>query len=221
MIALLVITDGRKDCIVQAVASALDNLDGPITEKWMYDDSGDPEHRAWLRKTYPGFNVIWHTDGRQGFGGAIRAAWHTLRLSSKADYIFHLEDDFTFNRPVPLDDMIEILDENPRLAQIALRRQPWNDTERAAGGIVESNPDAYTDVCGHDYSLLEHDLFFTTNPGLYRRSLLLHDWPQVEHSEGMFSIALRDIGYRFAFLGERTDTPWVHHIGTERAGQGY
>ena len=222
MIALLVITDGRKDYIVKTVASALDNLDGPITERWMYDDSGDSEHRAWLRKTYPQFTVIWHPEGRQGFGGAIRAAWHTLRLSSKADHIFHLEDDFTFNRPVPLDDMIEILDENEKLAQIALRRQPWNDIERAAGGIVESNPGAYDEVYGHDYSFLEHDLFFTTNPSLYRRSLIeTVEWPLGAQSEGMFSIALRELGYRFAFLGERTDTPWVHHIGNERAGSGY
>jgi len=226
MIALLVITDGRKDCLIETIASAMDNLDGPITERWMYDDSGDPEHRAWLRKSYPQFNVMWHIEGRQGFGGAIRAAWHTLRLSSKADYIFHLEDDFTFNRPVPLNDMIDALDENDYLAQIALLRQPWNDTERAAGGIVQSNPCAYIERShagphGHDYAFLEHRLFFTTNPSLYRRSLLDHEWPLVEHSEGMYSIALLELGYRFAFLGDFDTDPWVHHIGTNRAGTGY
>lgn len=222
MIALLVITDGRKDCIARTIPSAIEQLDGPINEWWMYDDSGDAEHRDWLMREFPQFTLIWHVDGRQGFGGAIREAWEIIGSQSAAEYVFHLEDDFTFNRPVPLDDMMEVLDENPLLAQVALRRQAWNDLERAAGGVIEVQPAAYVDVRGHDYSYLVHDLFWTTNPSLYRRSLLTEtEWPIGKHSEGMFTIALLERGYRFAYFGERTDAPWVHHIGTERAGKGY
>jgi len=222
MIALLVITDGRTDCIEKTVESAFRNLDGHIGETWMYDDSGDEEHRAWLKTSFPEFNLIYHPEGRQGFGGAIRAAWSALRDKSSARYIFHLEDDFTFNRQVPLDDMIEILDEEDRVAQVALRRQAWNDDERRAGGVIEIQPDAYTQHLGHDVSWLEHDLFWTTNPSLYRRQLILErDWPEGLRSEGVFSFQLRDDGHRFAYLGERTDQPWVHHIGNERAGTGY
>lgn len=222
MIALLVITDGRKDCIAKTIPSAMTNLDGPITERWMYDDSGDAEHRAWLAEQFPQFTLIWHEDGRQGFGGAIREAWSTLLAESAAEYVFHLEDDFVFNRPVPLEDMMEVLDENTKLAQVALRRQAWNDTERRAGGVVECNPGAYVERLGHDYSFLEHDLFWTTNPSLYRRTLLDHvDWPDGEQSEGRFTIALRDRGYLFGYFGQRSERPWVHHIGTERVGEGY
>ena len=149
MIALIVITDGRTDCITRTIESAEANLDGPITERWMYDDSGDEAHRVWLMHRFPQWQVFWHPDGRQGFGGAIREAWRTLRFESAAEYIFHLEDDFTFNRPVPLDDMIEILDEEERLAQIALRRQAWNSIEKRAGGVIETNPTAYTERLGH------------------------------------------------------------------------
>lgn len=221
MIALLVITDGRTDCITRTVPSALANLTGPITERWMYDDSGDPDHRAWLAQKFPTFQIIWHPDGRQGFGGAIRTAWGHLRAFSSADYIFHLEDDFTFNREVQLEDVVEILDEEPRLAQVALRRQAWNPTERAAGGVIETNPDAYSEKAGHFVSFLEHSLFFTTNPSLYRRELLDFDWPTGPASEGRFSALLREAGRTFAYLGERTDPPWVHHIGDQRTGTGY
>jgi len=222
MIALLVITDGRTDCITRTVASASEQLEGHITERWMYDDSGDLEHRVWLMHRFPQWQVFYHPDGRQGFGGAIRAAWERLREESTAEYIFHLEDDFTFNRPVPLDDMIEILDEEPRLAQVALRRQAWNSAEKAAGGVIETNPDAYTQRSGHDVSYLEHDLFFTTNPSLYSRRLIeQHDWPISQQSEGVFTATLRAASRTFAYLGERTEPPWVHHIGDQRTGTGY
>ena len=222
MIALLVITDGRTDCIQRTVPSALANLDGPISERWIYDDSGDADHLAWLYQTFPQFRIIHHLEGRQGFGGAIREAWRTLRFESSADYVFHLEDDFTFNRPVPLEDMIEILDENRHVAQVALRRQAWNSVEKAAGGVIETNPDAYRAVYGQFVSYLEHDQFFTTNPSLYSRRLIeQHEWPEGTQSEGQFTEQLRQARRTFAYLGERTDPPWVHHIGDQRAGTGY
>ena len=222
MIALLVITDGRKDCIAQTVPSALDNLKGDIDEWWMYDDSGDAAHRQWLADRFPQFEVIWHPDGRQGFGGAIRAAWAHLAQHSLADHVFHLEDDFTFNRPVPCGEMTEILNRHNTLGQVALRRQPWNDIERSAGGVIEANQGAYSEQRGSIASWLEHDLFWTTNPSIYRRSLIdTVEWPTGAHTEGRFTIAMRELGYRFAYLGERSDPPWVHHIGNERIGTGY
>ena len=51
------------------------------------------------------------------------------------------------------------------LAQ-ALRRQPWNDTEKAAGGVVEANPKAYTDRVEGRIHWLEHRQFWTTNVSL-------------------------------------------------------
>src|SRR5690348_1760716 len=63
MIALLVITDGRRDCIQQTIPSALASLQGPITRRVIYDDSGDETHRRWLRNMFPSFDLIWHQDG--------------------------------------------------------------------------------------------------------------------------------------------------------------
>lgn len=222
MIALLVITDGRRDCITQTLASASEMLSGPITRRVMYDDSGDEIHRGWLRATFPEFEVIHHPLGRQGFGGAIRTAWRHLATTPEP-YIFHLEDDFTFNHPVPLIEMGRVLDSNPHLVQLALRRQPWNDTERRAGGIVESHPDAYDDchdMAGHHW--LEQRLFFTTNPSLYRSELCQNSWPDCDHSEGVFSHQLmQDAEVRFGYWGSRDSGEWVTHIGHERVGTGY
>lgn len=235
MIALLVMTDGRKDCIARTIPSAFEHLDGPITELIVHDDSGDPEYRQWLRGWLEqwGGDVelqIKTTTGRRGFGAAVRSAWAYTAARSSARYVFHLEDDFTFNRPVDLRAMMDVLDRNPYIAQLALRRQAWNPAEVEAGGVVEQHPDAYDDVCDdRGRCWLEHRLFFSTNPSLFRRSMLSCDWPAGEHSEGKFTHWLLSDGtpevagpaVRFAYWGKRSDDPWVEHIGHERAGTGY
>jgi hypothetical protein len=229
MIAVMIITDGRRDYIARTIASAANRLRGPIGEWWIYDDSGDPANRAWLAEMWPNMRHISHTDGRQGFGGAIRYAWNTLREQSACDHVFHLEDDFTFNREIPLDDMAEILAQHPELAQLALRRQAWNSEERAAGGVVEVRPDEFSQTSrwlrdGHVVDWLEHRLFWTTNPALFRRDLLdRFEWPDAMHSEGLFTreILAADSENRFGYWGGRDSGEWVHHIGENRIGTGY
>lgn len=234
MIALLVMTDGRET-IFETIPSAEANLSGKISERWIHDDSGDPRYRARLEAAFPGYRIISTPLGRSGFGGAIRSAWAELRSSSSARYVFHLEDDFLFRRLVDLGELSFVLDVRPELVQLALRRQPWNDAERAAGGIVEQHPDDYVERSvwapwweieepSRRLHWLEHRRFFTTNPTLYRRELLLrHEWPAGAESEGRFSIELAasDPNLRFAFFGARDSGEWVEHIGHERVGKGY
>jgi hypothetical protein len=155
-VVLLVMTDGRRDCIERTLASAAENLHGPIRRRVIHDDSGDGEYAAWLRHRFPGFSVISDPHGRQGFGGAINSAWAKVGHGQES-YVFHLEDDFVFQRPVSLEPMMTILGTHPYLVQLALRRQPWNDEERTAGGIVEQYPADYADKgCCDDHQWLEH-----------------------------------------------------------------
>lgn len=225
MIALLIITDGREDYLRQTVPSARSHLVGPITERVMYDDTGDDTYRDQLRAEYPDFTHI-NAGPRQGFGGAIRSAWAHLAWHSQAQYVFHLEQDFTFNRQVDLDMMRLVLVDQPNLVQLALRRQAWNDVEKAAGGVVECQPDEYSErdcPCGCGASWLEHRLFFTTNPSLYRMDLVRkHPWPRSDRSEGKFTAELvKSPKVRFGYWGARDSGEWVRHIGKERAGVGY
>jgi len=222
MIAAFIITDGRVNVLKQTVRSFHDNV-GPVDEIFMYDDSAQVGTRKLLRERYPEFTHIGDINGeRQGFGGAIRTVWRYLRECTDADYIFHLEDDFTFNQPVDLTDLVAILEARPSLAQVAYVRQAWNPQEKAAGGLIEANPEAFDHRTDEVRDWLEHGMFFTTNPSLYRRSLIeRYDWPDGDLSEGMFSAALRDDGFRFGYWGKHGDAPTVHHIGEHRQGIGY
>lgn len=227
-VAILVVTDGRDEYLTQCVAS-LDHLHGPISEWWMFDDTGDDDYRARLAARYPRFRHV-HGGPRRGFGGAIRHAWAHMAHSS-AQWVWHMEQDFVLRRPVDLDVIVTVLTARPHLAQMALRRQPWSPPEIAAGGVVEQRPHDYTEE--HDAltgaSWLEHRLFWTTNPGLYRRSLISVGWPDVPRSEGMFTSRLLRYGtadvpgplVRFGYWGARASGEWVRHIGHDRVGSGY
>lgn len=221
MILLTVVTDGRDAVLARTIASLRADLAGPITRRVMYDDTGDSDHRLYLAGLYPEFEVIQHPAGRQGFGGAIRAMWSHIGVGPER-FVSGWEDDFTLNRPLDLRPMAAVLDARPHLAQLVLKRQPWNAEEHAAGGIIEQHPDDYTEASMGDAVWTEHRRFWSTNPSLYRRSVLSRGWPDVEHSEGHFSIDLfSDPDVRCAFWGAKADPPWVHHIGDVRAGVGY
>jgi hypothetical protein len=117
--------------------------------------------------------------------------------------------------------MARLLDRYVHLAQVCLVRQPWNDEERTAGGIIAANPDDFTDRDDPGIGQwVEHRRCFSTNPCLYRRSLLRVGWPKGSHSEGVFTHQLLERGWSFAYWGER-GSQQVTHIGDVRTGVGY
>lgn len=220
---LALFTDGRKECIEAAIPSALANLVGLDGDRCIFDDSADPAYSAWLHNRFsPDGFVVFPALVRQGFGGAIRRAWPILAAGSD-EFVLHLEDDFTFNRQVDLVTMAHTLSCRPYLVQMALRRQPWNEAERAAGGIVEQHPEDFAEVSnGTRTRWLEHRRMFTTNPSLYRRSLCSRGWPDGAESEGRFGIDLfADPSVRCGYWGGRSSGEAVTHIGRERVGSGY
>jgi hypothetical protein len=195
---VLLITDGRRDYRERTLASAKERLPEP-----------------------KGLIEIDDSDHELGFAGAIQAGWEKVRQTD-AKYVLHLEGDFTFNRAIAVDRMIAVLERESSLAQICLKRQPWNETERAAGGIVERNPGAYRQRVDSGDIWTEHRLCFSTNPSLYPAALCAQGWPDAPESEGHFTHRLlEDPDVRFAFWGAKFDPPLVTHIGEERAGNGY
>lgn len=221
-VALLVIGDGRDRLQVETLQSfaravGAKQLGNLIVAKVTVDDR---QHAL-------------------GFCGAIQAGWAELRRLHEEepfDYVFHLEEDWAFNRPLDLAAMARCLDLRrdhaeppilaPDLAQISLRRNAVNSAEITAGGLVELWPDEYLDTShgdgtdGGELHYLEHALYFTTNPSLYRYSLLAHPWPNPPGCEREFTEQLLERGYHFAVWGERGDEPWITHTG-HRTGRGY
>jgi len=226
---LMMMTDGRGNYFKECLDSAISNLVDDEMFILVNDDSASVEFANFLQELLKQTNLDYlitpTVSKKSGFGGAIANAWRTvIDLDLEDDFVFHLEEDFVFNRPVPVEDMRQILNTRSNVQQVALRRQPWNDIEASAGGIVESNPDDYTDIADDSgLEWLEHRRFFTTNPCLYRRSLCDRGWPVVDFSEGIFSHILFDEDPLncSAFFGSRDSGEWVNHIGYDRTGHGY
>lgn len=221
-ITLIVMTDGRSGYLSRAIDS-MHHLHGTITRRVLHDDTGDVDHRSDLRRTYPDWEIR-GTVRRSGFAGAYGNAWEWLTHCDDSEFVFSTEDDFEFIRPVDLDAMCRVLADRAHLTQLALRRQSWNAEERDAGGIVERDPDAYTEVRHGAATWLEHRRFHTTNPSLMRRGFIAaHRWPQGQHSEGRFAVDLfrSDPAARAGYWGAKDSGIWCEHIGDIRAGYGY
>lgn len=217
-VCLVVVTHGRRDCIAQTIPSAEQQLKGPIVHRVISDDSGDIDYQAWLRHQFPGWEVVTGKPG--GFAvNVIRGRDAALR--SGLPYVFWLEDDFTFEEPIDLSAFARVLDTNPHLTQIALKRQAWFPAERRVGGFMEQHPDDYTQHQDGQAVWLEHQRFFTTNPHLTtRRFLAEFDWPKTTHSEAAFSQQVLRDGRAAGYWGRLADPPLVRHFG-ERNGTGY
>lgn len=219
MIALLLTTDGRRACIEQTIPSLLKHVSGFDGPRLIFDDSGDESYRRWLAERFDGFDVI-GAGPRLGQGHSLRRAWTYLADYLNSDWVFHCEDDFVFERYIDLRDLVKVLRERDYLQQMALIRQPWFPGEVAAGGIVERDPDAYEAVSAGESAWLEHRLWFTLNPCLYRRELCKRERPVGRRHEWRFSRELcEDPTVRFGLWGD--GEPWIRHIGGYRAGEGY
>ncbi len=219
MITLMVITDGRRECIIRTIQSFNQMVDQTlISKKIMINDSGDQQYAEWLEQSYPEFEIF-HSPGRSGFGGAIQRGFAQLGTSR---YVLWLEDDFTLNEPIDLRDMVRVLQNNRHLAQLVLKRQPWNDAEKTAGGIIECWPQEFHEKTDGKNYWVEHTLFFSTNLNLTPRRTFVQGWPDGTGSERTFTdMLLKDPDTRFAFWGRKDDPPAIHHIGEQRAGIGY
>lgn len=183
----MLISDRGDTYLPRCVESLHEHLDYPVAQTILIDD---PRHE--------------HTAS-----GAVNQAW--TQVADNIDYVFHVEEDFILNGPVDFDAMCDVLDANPRLAHLVLKRQPWSDVEHAAGGIIEMRPDSYVDRDGW----VEHINFFSLNPSIVPRRVFEQGFP--EGSEPAQTERLLAQGYVFGFWGDRNDPPRCHHIGAVRA----
>lgn len=199
-VALMVITDGRWDYLQDCLESAFEWLDWPFEQCVLVDDSAEGRRIA-----IPGWEIIQNPE-RKGLAGAIQTGWDAL--NDDIEYVFHLEDDFIFPREVSIGSMLHLLEETPDLAQIALLRQPWSPEEQVAGGIIEMNPNDYTQI-GHK---IVHRRLFTFNPCIYPRWVTRY---RADLEAGL-TAQLLDDDKQFAYFGEIGDEPRCTHIGIRR-----
>jgi hypothetical protein len=199
---LLVLTHGKSPTLDGTLASFLEHVLPAPTESLVVCDGPGPGQSL--------------SETQLGFCEATRRAW-AIAAEAPTSHVFWLEHDFRFDRDVDLAELAAVLDVDRELAQMALLRQPVNEAERAAGGLVESRPGQFE---LQDGLWMRQRSFFTTNPSLMRTTFMLgNPWPAYpDQCEGRFGIDLIERGYAFGMWG--AGEPWVSHFGV-RDGFGY
>lgn len=223
-IPLIVLTNGRRDCIARTIPSAREHLSG-WDHMIIVDDSGDQEYAAWLAETFDSPPVAVLGDGAPlGYWAAMQWVWRIAR-EFNTGAVFFLEDDFVFHADVDLTELIGVLDSRPYLTQMSLLRQPWFANEREHGGLIEAleaQGQHFQEVSDGTHHWIEHRACFTGNPSLIPARTLARDWPSGDWSESRFGRELfADPRARGAYWGRRSEPPRVEHIGVERVGAGY
>lgn len=220
-----ILTDGRKEYAEQCLPDWVLWLDNSVNEKFIIDDSGDQEYRAWLSSTFPSFKVVPVGKERSGYTAAMATVLKTAKMSKKK-YCLHIEDDFLLKRKFDIDAAITVLNANKLLSQISFMREPWYHNEIEAGGLVEAierdNPDivfAQKNTMGIDW--IEHNAYWTCNPSIFPRWLCSYKWPTGNWSESRFARQIFNSGKMAGIMGLRGDEPYVEHIGRNRNGTKY
>ena len=206
-VVVVCLTTGTRDTLPKTLASFDEMVSGPIGRKVIVVDGKS-------KPAFPGWET---TNVRAGGFDRATAAATRVAIGSGQPWVFHLEDDFTFDRKVDLTELQAEMDAHPDLAQVSLMRQAWYRHELAAGGVVAAKPEAFEPRANH----LRHRDYWTTNPHLTRRLFLAgHEWPLGKWSESQFgSLVFTDPDVACGIWGD--GTPWVTHIGDTKAGTGY
>lgn len=206
----------RSRYLRESLASFNEHVSGPFVQKVVFAD--------WDNRFHPELNEIAREAGfyvvglnvNAGYTPAMQACWSYLGRRAVGQYIFSIEDDFIYTRDVDLNDLIALLDREPDILQVALLRGPYYQSEKDAGGVLQTlqrwqeKRDGY--IAQRDH--------FTANPSLFRKSLVRQGWPSGRSSERVFGDrVLRNPKAAFAYWGE--GDPWIEHIGAVRAGAAY
>ena len=222
-IILAITTDGRGEYLERTIDSIEARLTGDIAARLIWDDSGDAGYLDWLGETFtPRGWCVWRSaPHRVGHAQARADLWQFV-AGLPYSHVAGWEDDFVLTRPVNLDHLVEVLDLNPHLSQMALLRNACYPRELSVPSRILGWPRArFRQRSTQGRWWFQHRLFWTCNPSVYRVSLCSEGWPVEPGSEKVFHERQVALHRWSAFWGHMDDEPALEHIGLQRAGGWY
>ena len=161
MVTTVLTSCGRLDLLERTIDSFFKCLDYPVERFILIDDSGDPEVHEQIRKNYSQFDLILNEENI-GLIKSIDKAYSKV----ETPFIFHLEDDWEFNRSGFMSKSIKILKANPTIMQVWLRSD-----KNPNGHPIEPEVFLAEDVEFKLVGTYQHSVWhgFTFNPGLRRK----------------------------------------------------
>lgn len=164
-ITVTITTCNRLDLLERTISSFLLHNTYPVAEYLMTDDSGDPGVAAELDRRYGDRFKIFHNSPKVGLSKSL----DILFGAASNEYIFHLEDDWFFERSGFIEDSLDIMINRPDIHQVWVRHT--SDTPH------KHNEDG-------SLPLWQNWNGYSWNPGLRRKSDYLRMFPDGLHIYG-------------------------------------
>lgn len=132
------------------------------------------------------------------------------------DYILHQEDDVVLLEPIKIDDLIDCLESDKKMASVVLQRQPWYFHEKPS--TIEND-----DTQFRQYYYSKNTKVFPIIFSLYRKNIIDHnfiDYWKFNINEGMIMVYLDYFHQMYsANLKNPQGGNIIHHIGEESTGR--
>jgi len=159
--------------------------------------------RVWCNKSNKGLSVNW-----SDFFSSLRGMDY--------DYILHQEDDVVLKEPIRLDDLIECLESDEKMASVVLQRQPWYFHEKPSTVELDDYP-------FKKYWYSKNTKTFPIIFSLYRKNII--EYPFREYwgfniNEGMIMVYLDHFHQMYSATLKGSDGKnLIEHIGEESTGK--
>jgi len=218
-VTMLIFTTSRYDYLEQMLHTFYKNVDTSqvALHTLLIDDypqRRDEERLMQLIRMY-GVDQWIFNDENIGYAKSWERAWKTVHADT--DYIWHQEEDFCYDEPVDMLDLIAAFEESPiELTQLVLKRQVWFESNDWVKDVNEGR--GGTEVEYGDRRMIISQRMFNANPCLYKRWVIEEDYPFAPQ-ETIGAILKERYPERYsAFYGGRLDAPRCMHIGDVTRG---
>ena len=209
----------RLEYLIPTLKSQRDmlNFEGCEVEGIFFDDMPKGRHDGTmfeLAKNF-GFTEIFLHQQNMGLPYVWNRTFELLR-ERDYDYVYLSEDDVTFNCPIRMLDMTQILHDYQKVSQVCLTRQKWYD--------FEEETQAYeTDITLGKYRGELSEAYFWSLASVFPRAIV--DLPHAESvgeknlSEYVVAKSLQQLGMQTCKLKTEEGHNIVNHIGEYSIGK--
>lgn len=220
-ICILFFTTSRYEYLIPTLESFHEKVDFENNNiyKILIDDYPLRRNKEILDKIVEKYNInkLILNDENLGYSLTWGKMWN--EIPEDIDYIWHQEDDFTFNENINVNNLISILENNKiQLFQIFLKRNivfEANDYIRN----IENN------ICGEEVSINNQKLilcnnYFNSNPGIYPYWVAKEEYDENPQESPIINYLTQKykLGYS-AMWGGRNDKNIINHIGEYTQGK--
>jgi|TARA_R110002153_G_scaffold248467_3_gene404666 hypothetical protein len=220
-ICILFFTTSRYEYLIPTMESFHSNVDFGDNNiyKILIDDYPLRRNEDILNKLVEKYNIdkLILNDENMGYSATWKKMWQNI--PKDMDYIWHQEDDFTFNKKVHINSLISILENKKiQLFQIFLKRNivfEKNDYIRN----IENN------TCGEKVVIDEQELvlcnhYFNPNPCLYPYWITQENYAENPQETPIINYLKKKYTYGYsAMFGGRNDDNIINHIGEYTQGK--